>query len=764
MKKFLSLIMLTLCTAWQVNAQTAIEGTSLTWELDDNGVLTISGEGDMPTYKSTSLAPWNTTEYKSRITTVVIEDGVTSIGAYAFYKITNIEELVIGAGCKKIAAHAFDGCTHLGIVTWYGTTMTTLDGTAFSSVTGCTLYYTIGAVTTKFSSAKFTKILFAPATELADGLTWEFCDGELTISKSNDVVTAGEMPDYASSDEQPWVDYCYNVVSVSVGEGVTKIGENAFAGFESFETVTLPTTLTTIGAGAFATCPSLAAVNLEGNSTFTANGQVVLADNGKTLVFAYNGFTTIPSTVTTIAEKAFYGFGDRLTQLTLPASVEKINDMAFAECYINTVVAERTESAPVLGTDVFANVEKENSKLKVYVEIKNGHKYESWGDIFGTIESLLEVAYEGKIEDNGTWSFNKDNGTLTVTCNGAMTDYNDFDDTPWANHAASIEKVVVEGACTHIANYAFSGCSNLTNITLNPEVETIGSDAFRTTTTTTTVALCNNTSIDKYAFNSNAILNLTLNGDGSEALLMNENTYSSVTINRTFAAGKSGGIVLPFKPVEVNGLHFYELRDSIKNDGGVDFRELAWNEVQPNVPYIWHNTGTSDITSLTAETTDGKVEIAPVANPVAAEVNFGVWSINGVYEQTRITDSVELDRSWAYIYNANEDPAGKFKNFRNSLTINPYRVYLKGLSFSELSKTSANVSLPVYFNNGSLSVILVGRDGNTTAIEGVEMDGNGELDFSGAREAGVYYDLSGRRVDNPTRGIYILNGKKVLVK
>ncbi|MBQ2778730.1 MAG: hypothetical protein IJF46_03035, partial [Bacteroidaceae bacterium] len=61
----------------------------------------------------------------------------------------------------------------------------------------------------------------------------------------------------------------------------------------------------------------------------------------------------------------------------------------------------------------------------------------------------------------------------------------------------------------------------------------------------------------------------------------------------------------------------------------------------------------------------------------------------------------------------------------------------------------------------SLSVEFVDLDG-TTSIENVTIDGDGSIDFS--QQDGVYYDLSGRRVENPAAGIYIVNGKKVLVK
>lgn len=68
-----------------VSAETVAEGVcgdDLTWVLDDAGVLTISGSGEMEDYKSGSITPWYS--YRNDITTVIIEEGVTSVGNHAF--------------------------------------------------------------------------------------------------------------------------------------------------------------------------------------------------------------------------------------------------------------------------------------------------------------------------------------------------------------------------------------------------------------------------------------------------------------------------------------------------------------------------------------------------------------------------------------------------------------------------------------------------------------------------------------------------------
>ena len=88
-KRILSLVvilsMLMSCAPIVANAAIVDSGTcgdNLTWELDDNGTLTIRGMGNMEDYGWWNAAPWESN--RSDIKTVVIQDGVTTIGWYAF--------------------------------------------------------------------------------------------------------------------------------------------------------------------------------------------------------------------------------------------------------------------------------------------------------------------------------------------------------------------------------------------------------------------------------------------------------------------------------------------------------------------------------------------------------------------------------------------------------------------------------------------------------------------------------------------------------
>lgn len=113
------------------------------------------------------------------------------------------------------------------------------------------------------SSFIFTGVTAAAAGgDITDGLTWSFDEntGLLTISGT------GEIPDYGDIGEfdMPWGDYAFNVKSLVIGEGVTRIGSGAFAVFVMLESVSFPSTLKSIGEYAFAYCAKLESVTLDG--------------------------------------------------------------------------------------------------------------------------------------------------------------------------------------------------------------------------------------------------------------------------------------------------------------------------------------------------------------------------------------------------------------------------------------------------------------------------------------------------------------------
>lgn len=96
------------------------ERDGLKWGLDANGVLTISGTGEMADYHEPDFpAPWSGP--RDRIKTIVISQGVTSIGTFAFFGCANLTEITIPKSVVSIGDSAFSGCENLARVRFLGT-------------------------------------------------------------------------------------------------------------------------------------------------------------------------------------------------------------------------------------------------------------------------------------------------------------------------------------------------------------------------------------------------------------------------------------------------------------------------------------------------------------------------------------------------------------------------------------------------------------------------------------------------------------------
>ena len=179
------------------------------WTLSGDGILTISGT-DMPNYYVNG-SPW--TSDRGRIKKVIIEDGVTSIGRYAFYGCSNLASIEIPNSVTNIGDYAFQYCTSLTSIT------------IPNSVTG------IGVEAFSLCSA----------------------------------LTSIIIPNSVTNIEKGVFSRCSNIISLTIGNSVTSIGVGAFSNCSSITSLTIPNSVTNIAAEAISGCSGLTSVTL-GNS------------------------------------------------------------------------------------------------------------------------------------------------------------------------------------------------------------------------------------------------------------------------------------------------------------------------------------------------------------------------------------------------------------------------------------------------------------------------------------------------------------------
>ena len=333
-------------------------GDNVSWTLK-NGVLTISGKGEMYDYSYGGNSRTNPFRERTDIKSVVIKRGVTSISNFAF-DMQGFTSVTIPSSVKSIGIRAFYACQNLKSVN-IPSGVTSIGDDAFlncynlSNITIPSSVTSIGAHafwSTKWliNKRKNNPLVIVNGI-LIDGT---LCDGKVSIP--NSVTRIGDSAfEFCSNLTGVTIsksvksigsfafDNCTSLKSVTIPSNVTSIGDDAFLNCYNLSNITIPSSVTSIGKNAFDSCTSLKSVTIPSN--ITSIGDYTFA-NCKSLTSI-----TIPYSVTRIGVSAFFGCTN-LTSVTIPSSVKSIGIWAFYECSSLTSVII-PKSVKSIGNEAF---------------------------------------------------------------------------------------------------------------------------------------------------------------------------------------------------------------------------------------------------------------------------------------------------------------------------------------------------------------------------------------------------------------------------
>lgn len=258
--------------SFSVKASAASSGTCgdrVTWNLSDDGVLKISGTGEMYNFKYPDYSPWYS--LRNSINSVLIDSGVTTIGDYAFRNCEGLEEISIPNGIISVGMAAFETCFSLQGIS-LPNSVAEIGESAFESCTSLKSF-SIPSSVSCISRNMFAYCSYLEEIDIPDSIT--------------------TVEDYAFSN-------CAGLTDISIPDSVTSLGDFAFWGCEALKKIRLSASMTQIGNKVFYECWSLSNVS-------------------------------IPKSVTSIGDYAF-AFCEDLTEVILPDSVKSIGDYAFWFC------------------------------------------------------------------------------------------------------------------------------------------------------------------------------------------------------------------------------------------------------------------------------------------------------------------------------------------------------------------------------------------------------------------------------------------------
>lgn len=449
-------------------------GTNVIWKLDNQGVLTISGNGKMEDYSRTGdgSAPWS--ENKDLITKVVLEQGVVNVGCSAFYMCKNLTAVMLPAGVVEIRGGAFENCFKLEEIE-IPSSVEEIGSGAFEYCTSLKKIAIPEGVTTiesyTFENCGKLEEIQLPSTLISIGVS-AFYGSSITSLEIPSGVTDIRMmafafckklkniklPDNLKNISENMFGGCSSLENIEIPEGVTQIGEHAFNQCENLMEVVIPEGVTQIGKNAFSQCYNLRKVELPETVVSIGESAFAYCENLVDI--------EIPKKVSTIGSYVFSGCAS-LVSMSIPTGVTKINRSVFSGCSGLTDIT-LPENITEIGESAFYDC-KNLKAVVIPEEVKVIGK-----GAFNGCRGLTSIIIPESVETLGSEAFKDCCELRTVLMPENVIK---IDDKTFMNCGKLINVTVPEGVQT-IGKSAFFNCNELMSITLPESLTNIGLYAF----------------------------------------------------------------------------------------------------------------------------------------------------------------------------------------------------------------------------------------------------------------------------------------------
>ena len=261
----------------------------------------------------------------SRLTSLTLPVGITSIGYDAFAYCSGLTSLTLPAGITSIGEYAFSRCSGLTSLT-LPAGITSIGISAFAYCSGLTSL-TLPAGITSINYGAFLD-----------------CSGLTSLTLPDGITSIGSRAFYG----------CSGLTSLTLPAGITSIGDDTFYGCSGLTSLTLPAGITSIGEYAFSCCSGLTSLNL-------------------------------PAGITSIDKYAFSGCS-RLTSLTLPAGITSIGEFAFSYCSGLTSIYVYAEKVPRIGRYAFEGCASRKCTLYVPKGTYDNYRHSEFGYFENIVE------------------------------------------------------------------------------------------------------------------------------------------------------------------------------------------------------------------------------------------------------------------------------------------------------------------------------------------------------------------------------------------